>query len=61
MKRKTNIKIIIYKSKDGYRWRMQRRGRIIADSGEAYTRLASLLKTLKSIVTDAAHAEIIDV
>jgi uncharacterized protein YegP (UPF0339 family) len=33
------MKIEVYKSKDGWRWRaVARNGKITADSGEAYTR-----------------------
>lgn len=33
------MKFHIYKARDGWRWRLvARNGRIIADSGEAYTR-----------------------
>jgi len=40
MRIKTYIKI--YKDRDGWRWRMQAaNGKIIADSGEAYTRARS--------------------
>lgn len=28
----------VYHAKDGYRWRAKRGGRIVAESGEAYTR-----------------------
>lgn len=33
------MKFHIYKAKDGWRWRLKaRNGKIVADSGEAYTR-----------------------
>lgn len=32
------ITVRIYKAADGWRWQMKRKGRIVADSGEAYTR-----------------------
>lgn len=36
------MKIVIYKSPDGYRWRAVRHnGRIVADSGEAYASLSN--------------------
>lgn len=43
------ITIIAYKAKDGHRWRMKRKGRIIAESGEAYRRKFDLEKALTSI------------
>ena len=46
MKKAPKIKINIWKAKDGYRWHMKRSGRIIAESGEGYARIASLKKTL---------------
>ncbi len=39
----------IYKAKDGWRWRLIRKGRIIAEGGQAYKRCpkrATLLKQL---------------
>lgn len=33
-----DLKVQVYAAKDGFRWRMFRGGRIIAESGEAYTR-----------------------
>ena len=48
--------LVIYKAKDGWRWRIMRSGRIIAESGEAYTRKpqrAKLIARLQSALTDA--------
>lgn len=37
----------VYKAKDGYRWRLKtRNGRIVAESGEAYTRRADAVRAL---------------
>jgi len=41
----TTTTIETYKAKDGYRWRARaENGRILADSGEAYTRFASVVR-----------------
>lgn len=48
------VKIYIYKSRDGWRWRMKRSGRIIAESGEAYTRKDALRRTLCKLVAELA-------
>jgi len=50
MKKAPKIKINIWKAKDGYRWNMKRSGRIIAESGEAYARVASLKRTLVNLL-----------
>lgn len=39
----------IYKSKNEFRWRIYRQGRIIAASTEGYKRLAGVVKNLESI------------
>ena len=44
------IKIKIYKSKDGFRWRMKRKGRIIAESGEGYKREQGASRTLFKMI-----------
>jgi Domain of unknown function (DUF1508). len=48
--RKPKIQVIIYKAKDGFRWHMKRSGRIIAESGEGYTRLSSVKRIVKSLI-----------
>ena len=47
---KSNVKCSIYKAKDGWRWRMKRGGKIIAESGEAYSRPRSLRITLHGLI-----------
>lgn len=37
-------KTIIYKARDGWRWRAKVRGKIVAESGEAYTKLAHCVR-----------------
>lgn len=39
--RTQKVHFTTYKAKDGWRWHAKRSGRIIADSGEAYTRKSS--------------------
>ena len=51
MRKPVKIQVIVYKAKDGFRWHMKMRGRIIAESGEAYTRIAAIRKVLNSILT----------
>lgn len=42
------MKIEVYKAKDGYRWRaVANNGKIVADSGEAYTRKADAKRARK--------------
>lgn len=45
-----NTEIKIYKAKDGWRWRMIRSNRIVADSGESYKRKSSLRKSLNNLL-----------
>lgn len=40
----------IYRGKDGFRWRAKRKGRIVAEGGEAYLRKPSLLKTVNNFL-----------
>lgn len=46
MAKKNPLQIEIYEAKDGYRWRMWRSGRIVAESGEAYVKKAQCKRTL---------------
>lgn len=40
-----------YRAKDGWRWRLvARNGRIIADSGEAYTRKRDALRAIDTVL-----------
>lgn len=44
-------KFTIYKAKDGWRWRLKAaNGRIIAESGEAYTRKADALRAKNQVI-----------
>lgn len=43
--------IQIYRARDGWRWRMRRSGRIVAESGEAYRRPGSLRHSLRGLIT----------
>lgn len=45
------MKFNIYKAKDGWRWNIKRAGRIVADSGEAYTRRYDCRKALASVIS----------
>lgn len=50
-------KFVVYKAADGYRWRlMAANGRIVADSGEAYTRNADALAAAKRLTRHAVRA-----
>ena len=42
--------ISVYKAKDGLRWRMKRAGRIVADSGQGYSRYKSLERSLLRLI-----------
>jgi uncharacterized protein YegP (UPF0339 family) len=54
MKRK--IKFILWKGRDGWRWHAKRSGRIVAESGEAYS---SKSKAHRAVITftDALSAD----
>lgn len=48
---KLDTTILVYKAKDGHRWRMRApNGRIIAESGEAYTRRGRAFKAATNLV-----------
>jgi uncharacterized protein YegP (UPF0339 family) len=48
---KRAYRITVYNAKDGWRWRMQApNNRIVAESGEAYTRRASAVRAAKALV-----------
>ena len=40
------IHFYIYQARDGHRWQAMRSGRIVADSGEAYTKHSSCLRAV---------------
>lgn len=47
---KRTYRITVYNAKDGWRWRMQApNNRIVAESGEAYTRRASAVRAAWSM------------
>ena len=49
----------VYKAKDGWRWALKaKNGRIVADSGEAYTRKDSALEAVRVIKENAASATV---
>lgn len=43
------VTIEIYEAGDGWRWRMKRKGRIVADSGEAYSRSSSCVRAVNGM------------
>lgn len=46
------MKLRVYRAADGWRWRLKaRNGRIIADSGEAYTRRSDCVKVARKIAS----------
>lgn len=47
---KNLVKVTVYKAKDGWRWRMERGGRIVADSGEAYTERAHCKRAVSRLL-----------
>ena len=52
------MKFQIYKAKDGTRWRCwSRNKRIIAESGEAYSRPSGCRKALKKFIADLRAAK----
>ena len=54
MKKTPKLHINIWKAKDGFRWHAKRNGRIVAESGEGYARIASLKKTLNHLMNAIA-------
>ena len=44
------VKVKVYKAKDGWRWQMKRGGRIVADSGEAYTERGHCKRAVNSLL-----------
>lgn len=47
----TTPKLIVYEARDGWRWRLKAtNGRIIADSGEAYTRFSGVRRAVKAFL-----------
>lgn len=50
---------MVYRSNDGWRWRLlATNGRIIADSGEAYTREADVKRAIRAVRLAAAVAKV---
>ena len=50
-------KFVVYKAADGYRWRLvAANGRIVADSGEAYTRKFDARSSAARTALIACHA-----
>lgn len=61
--RKSKLLVQIYKdSARKWRWRMKRCGRILADSGEGYTRLTDLQRAMTHIIESLAsdNYELVD-
>ena len=54
MKKTPKLHINIWKARDGFRWHAKRNGRIVAESGEGYARIASLKKTLNHLMNAIA-------
>ncbi len=52
------MKFYIYKGKDGWRWRLISRGRIVAESGEGYARRTTVIRTLGTIRNKAKNAPV---
>jgi len=49
------MKLFVYRARDGWRWHLRaRNGRIVAESGEAYTRKSDCI-TAALRLADAAH------
>ncbi|MGE0363021.1 MAG: hypothetical protein AB7R67_20070 [Vicinamibacterales bacterium] len=55
---KRPVRILIYESRDGFRWRA-RRGRIVADSGEAYTRRRDATRAATAFVAAVKASAVI--
>lgn len=45
------LTITVYRARDGWRWRLKAaNGRIVAESGEAYTRTTSAIRAAKRLI-----------
>lgn len=44
------LRIYTYKAKDGWRWHMKSKGRIIAESGEGYRNKEDMMSTLSNML-----------
>lgn len=54
------MKVHIYEAKDGFRWRLRaRNGRIVAESGEAYSTRAACGQGWKRVRQEAYRTEVI--
>lgn len=52
MRSKPARQLNVYESLDGYRWRLFSAGRIVAESGESYTRELDAVKAAKRLFSD---------
>ena len=50
--------IYLFKSKDGWRWRFLRGGRIVATSGEAYGEKRKAENSLNNLLTSVANGHV---
>lgn len=48
----------LYKSKNGWRWRFIRGGRIVATSGEAYNEKRKAMQSMKNLLISAAKGAV---
>lgn len=56
-KRSVPTKFVVYRAKDGFRWRAKRAGRIVAEGGEAYVRREKAERSLTHFLDSVAAGE----
>ena len=49
MSKKATRQLLVWAARDGYRWRLFSSGRIVAESGEAYTRNSDAVKAARNV------------
>lgn len=58
---KAKNKVLVYKAKDGFRWRLIAANyRIVAESGEAYAKRQNVMYAVNSLPRFIGDAEVVD-
>lgn len=48
----------VYRAQDGWRWRLKSSGRVVADSGQAYTRRADCAEAARNVLDPGRVTEL---
>lgn len=54
-------KLELYLATDGARWRLKRKGRIVAESGEAYDTISKLKRAVRQLASALFKDDVIEV